>query len=84
MAADPDWQLVRRLLALAQRVPKQSEQDTRGRRGWGAVLSGSSPAPRQFLTVHRWHNRLLRGGVPNIVATVQESMRSATPTHVRS
>ena len=62
MAADPDWQLVRRLLALVQRVPKQSEQDTRGRRGWGAVPSGSSPATRPSLTVHRWHNRLLRGG----------------------
>lgn len=78
---EPDWQLIRRLLGIAQRVPKRSDQDTRRRRGWGAVPSGSSSATRPFLTVHRWHNLLLHGGVPNIVAAVHHSMR---PTTTRS
>jgi hypothetical protein len=70
----PDWQNVRRLLAIAAGTVRPAAK--RRRRGFGAVPANSNTKTRTFLTVQRWH-MLVVG--QNALAPLARAMETKRP-----
>jgi hypothetical protein len=70
----PDWQNVRRLLAIAAGTVRPAAK--RRRRGLGAVQANSNTKTRTFLTVQRWH-MLVVG--QNALAPLARAMETKRP-----
>ena len=70
----PDWQNVRRLLAIAAETVRPAAK--RHRRGHGAVPAKSNTKTRTFLTVQRWHTMVVG---QNALAPLARAMATNPP-----